>query len=377
MALIAPSSLVADISGRVGDNVFSKNRGGLYVREGTSPVQPNSSPQIASRLFMSQAVTAWNLLTDDEVKEWATIQGMYSNKNRLGFVRPLQVRNFYISCFINRRYLNLSGSPLPVVPPHLNISRFEVSVVEDPFPNANLYGDPANDDFGVALYSHDATDISVRSINTLPIVYYSFDDYEPFPTNLGLIPWSDAFTGYTTTGLRRVFIKVRVIHKDSGILIAEMWNQNVKDNSAPPYELGYSTIGSGSWTSSDAIGLYASPIQDANFSKAFAYFKGSSPPSCRMALFRDSGLGYDQIGETNLLASPVASAWNEFTFTSPVSVSAYDVLLIAIHGSGSITIANNDLSAVFEDNTAPSADFNDPYVVTGTPLGNLSLYVSE
>lgn len=61
MALVKFGSTVAQISGSVGGTVFARNRGGAYVRNRTSPVQPNSSLQASAKSLFQAAVRYWTL----------------------------------------------------------------------------------------------------------------------------------------------------------------------------------------------------------------------------------------------------------------------------------------------------------------------------
>ena len=70
MAIMTPGPLAAALSGSVGGTVFSRNRGGSYVRNRAIPVDPNTSFQIAVRAILSNQSQAWADLTDAQRAAW-------------------------------------------------------------------------------------------------------------------------------------------------------------------------------------------------------------------------------------------------------------------------------------------------------------------
>ena len=53
MALIKTGPAVAVISGSVGGTVFSRNKGGAYMRNRSIPVNPQSAAQVVVRAAMA------------------------------------------------------------------------------------------------------------------------------------------------------------------------------------------------------------------------------------------------------------------------------------------------------------------------------------
>ena len=82
MATIKTSALVADIRGKVGGNIFSRNRGGAYVRMFTAPVNPSTSKQAAIRGLFGTLMTEWRALSPANQKAWENAG--YDFTNRVG-----------------------------------------------------------------------------------------------------------------------------------------------------------------------------------------------------------------------------------------------------------------------------------------------------
>ncbi|KKL73251.1 hypothetical protein LCGC14_2076760, partial [marine sediment metagenome] len=64
MAIITPGPTVAAISGSIGGTVYSRNRGGAYIRNRAIPVDPNTSFQINVRAILAAQSQNWADLTD-------------------------------------------------------------------------------------------------------------------------------------------------------------------------------------------------------------------------------------------------------------------------------------------------------------------------
>lgn len=98
MATIQLGGGVASIRGAIGGWIFSRNKGGDYIRNRAIPVQPGSAEQNAVKALMSQLTNVWaTTLTDAQRSAWDSYaeavelpnsQGIYRNVGGLGmFVR--------------------------------------------------------------------------------------------------------------------------------------------------------------------------------------------------------------------------------------------------------------------------------------------------
>lgn len=79
MAHISTGSIVADIRGKVGSEIYSRNRGGSYVKGAVSPTQPNTTLQTDARAVMAQAVNDWQSLSDQERALWDAFASTQNN----------------------------------------------------------------------------------------------------------------------------------------------------------------------------------------------------------------------------------------------------------------------------------------------------------
>jgi len=117
MAIMRPGPLAGQLSGRVGGIVFSRNRGGDYVRNGPSPVNPQSAYQTAVRNALSLASSGWDNADDAERASWRTWAADHPVRNRIGESIRLQGNAAFVA--LNAR-LAFLGTAIVESPPVLN-----------------------------------------------------------------------------------------------------------------------------------------------------------------------------------------------------------------------------------------------------------------
>lgn len=69
-ALIKFSALVSDMRGKLNGSVMAKNKGGNYMRNKTTPVNPQSQFQQLTRARFGGVSSGWRSLSDIEVTKW-------------------------------------------------------------------------------------------------------------------------------------------------------------------------------------------------------------------------------------------------------------------------------------------------------------------
>ncbi len=85
MALVQFGGGVAQIRGRLGGSIFSRNRGGSYVKNFATPTNPNTAAQQAVRNAISTLVVSWlTVLTQLQRDAWETYAENVPMQNGLG-----------------------------------------------------------------------------------------------------------------------------------------------------------------------------------------------------------------------------------------------------------------------------------------------------
>ena len=117
MAIMTPGPLAAALSGSIGGTVFSRNRGGAYVRNRSIPVDPNTSFQIAVRAILANQSQNWADRTDAERAAWESWALQNPVTNALGNQIRLSGHQAYVQ--LNARIDFVNGTRIDT-PPIIN-----------------------------------------------------------------------------------------------------------------------------------------------------------------------------------------------------------------------------------------------------------------
>lgn len=136
MALVS-SSLLTDISGSIGGTTYARSRGGLYARNRTVPINPQTAAQGVVRSMFGSLSMAYNALSSAQKAAWEAFGQSIQFINRLGQAFNPSGRSAYMQLNQN---LQLVGSaaiddpPATTIAPVLDIAWLEfaaeVSVAE-------------------------------------------------------------------------------------------------------------------------------------------------------------------------------------------------------------------------------------------------------
>lgn len=132
MALIKTSALVSAISGKVGGNIFSNNKGGAYVRSFSKPTNPNTSRQAAVRAAFGALSSNFRALPAAQKANWNSVASNYPYSNKLGETKILTGAQLYVKA---NNVLQTAGLPtvnsMPPAPKSLTQTRAEQSDAND------------------------------------------------------------------------------------------------------------------------------------------------------------------------------------------------------------------------------------------------------
>lgn len=128
MAIFTAGPLAAAISGSIGGTVFSRNRGGAYMRARTIPVDPNTSFQQNSRARLATTSQDWQELTQAQRDSWLNWARQNPNTNALGAQITLSGQQAFVG--LNSRLLAAAASTIDV-PPIVPAPDAFTSIVQD------------------------------------------------------------------------------------------------------------------------------------------------------------------------------------------------------------------------------------------------------
>lgn len=116
MAKIKFSALVADVRGKVGGNVFSRNASGGYVRTYVSPVNPSTIPQQFVRAIFAVLTAGWRALTSANRTAWFEATPFYPYQDKLGETKTYTAQQLYMKLNQNLRTVGLPPIDVPATP---------------------------------------------------------------------------------------------------------------------------------------------------------------------------------------------------------------------------------------------------------------------
>lgn len=143
MAKIKFGALMVDARGKLGGHVFSKNRGGAYMRTKVTPTNPQASAQMAVRLLFGAIASSWSSLAAASRESWNNAVQNFTTTDIFGDLKTPSGKALYQRLNQN---LALSGQAQLSVAPSLvevptatllradaeiSISEFNVETVGD------------------------------------------------------------------------------------------------------------------------------------------------------------------------------------------------------------------------------------------------------
>lgn len=102
MAKIVYGGGVAAASGKLAGQVFSRNKGGSYLRQFVKPTNPRTALQLNARDRLSQYANEFRTLTQPQQNSWLTYANAHPVVDRLGNVIKLTAMQAYVKINTNR-----------------------------------------------------------------------------------------------------------------------------------------------------------------------------------------------------------------------------------------------------------------------------------
>lgn len=95
MAKIKFGAMMVDASGKLGGQVFSKNRGGAYIRTKTTPLNPQTTAQMGIRGIFASISSAWSGLTEASRQSFNNLVSSYARTDIFGDLRNPSGKNLF------------------------------------------------------------------------------------------------------------------------------------------------------------------------------------------------------------------------------------------------------------------------------------------
>jgi len=124
MAKILFTAFMADARGKLAGTVFSKNRGGSYVRTKVTPTNPKTNAQNLVRSILTALSQAWRSLTAAQRTAWNAAVGSFPRTNVFGASKTLSGHQLYVGLNAQLEAASaatISAPPVPVGAPGVSV----------------------------------------------------------------------------------------------------------------------------------------------------------------------------------------------------------------------------------------------------------------
>lgn len=110
MAKIKFGMMMTDARGKLGGQVFSKNRAGAYVRTKVTPVNPQTALQQEGRELLGSLSQAWGTLQQNEVDAWNQAVDEWKTTDVFGDIKKPTGKNLFVKLnMVRNRYFPTAG----------------------------------------------------------------------------------------------------------------------------------------------------------------------------------------------------------------------------------------------------------------------------
>lgn len=101
MAKIKFGMMMTDARGKLGGQVFSKNRGGAYIRTKVTPSNPQSQAQAQVRSNLGTLSASWNALTAQQIAGWNGAVNDWQSTDIFGDIKKPTGKNLFVKLGLN------------------------------------------------------------------------------------------------------------------------------------------------------------------------------------------------------------------------------------------------------------------------------------
>lgn len=211
MASIKSGSIVSDIRGKVGTEIYSRNKFGSYVKSYAVPVQPGTAFQDTAQDRLATCIASWQSLSDADRLAWNDYAGSVSFSNGVGLPSKLSGYNLFVSRKMNLLVVDQTINPSlgpGNSPPNFNIF---ISTSTTVLLRVTVTSDSAPNNFRIVVMMSPPVSSGVMSPNS---TRYDFIDYltlTPGESGSLLSAYTARFGALTGLEGMKIFLKARLI----------------------------------------------------------------------------------------------------------------------------------------------------------------------
>jgi len=127
MAKIKLGAFVTEIAGKVGGSIFSRNRGGAYVKNRVIPSNPKTPAQNAVRSAFGSIAQSWRSLTKGQRAAWNSATANYQIVDSLGDIRTLSGAQLFQQLNLNLNAVDVRTLLSPAQPQGAPNNEFDIA----------------------------------------------------------------------------------------------------------------------------------------------------------------------------------------------------------------------------------------------------------
>ena len=116
MAKVKYTAIVADMRGKLNGSVFSKNRGGAYVRTKVTPSNPSTTFQNQVRDRLATFAQAFRALTAAQIAAWNSAVSSFTKTDIFGDIKNPSGINLYVKLNSNLDRVSVADIAIPPLP---------------------------------------------------------------------------------------------------------------------------------------------------------------------------------------------------------------------------------------------------------------------
>lgn len=114
MAKVKFSALISEMRNKLNGSVFARNRGGAYLRNKVTPVNPQTAAQVLARARLTQFAQSWRSLTQAQRDAWNAAVNQWTTTDVFGDVVTPSGNALYIRLNVN---VAIAGGTALTTPP--------------------------------------------------------------------------------------------------------------------------------------------------------------------------------------------------------------------------------------------------------------------
>lgn len=136
MAKFTPGAIVSEISGKIAATIFTRNKGGMVIRNRRTPINRRSVAQSIQRQGLGNLASGWRGLSQAERDGWNAAAASFPYQNTLGETKYLSGEQVYVQ--FNQNLLQIGAATVDTAPAPFSFATFTLALTAEDTPTLSL-----------------------------------------------------------------------------------------------------------------------------------------------------------------------------------------------------------------------------------------------